>query len=56
MTVASIKTMRARKQDGEGELANPKSKISAVPLQVEQAQLDTWIDIGRLLVEVGKTL
>jgi hypothetical protein len=30
--------------------------ISAVPLQVEQAQLDTWIDIGRLIVEVGKTL
>ena len=30
--------------------------ISAVPLQVEQAQLDTWIDIGRLIVEVGKAL
>jgi hypothetical protein len=35
---------------------NQKSQISAVPLQVEQAQLDTWIDIGRLIVEVGKTL
>jgi hypothetical protein len=30
--------------------------FSAVPLQVEQVQLDTWIDIGRLSVEIGKTL
>jgi hypothetical protein len=29
---------------------------SAVPLQVEQAQLGTCIDIGRLIVEIGKTL
>jgi hypothetical protein len=29
---------------------------SAVPLQVEQAQLDTWIDIGELIGEIGKTL
>jgi hypothetical protein len=39
-----------------GTIENLKFEISAVPLQVEQAQLDTWIDIGRLIVEVGKTL
>jgi hypothetical protein len=33
-----------------------QSHISGVPLQVEQAQLDTWIDIGRLIVEIGKPL
>jgi hypothetical protein len=38
------------------KISDSKFKISAVPLQVEQAQLDTWIDIGRLIVEVGKTL
>ena len=37
-------------------LRKDKVEISAVPLQVEQAQLDTWIDIGRLIVEIGKTL
>jgi hypothetical protein len=31
-------------------------RISAVPLQVEQAQLDTWIDIGELIGEIGETL
>jgi hypothetical protein len=42
--------------DHQSPIANHKSQISAVPLQVEQAQLDTWIDIGRLIVEVGKAL
>jgi hypothetical protein len=40
----------------EPQVEQVKSQISAVPLQVEQAQLDTWIDIGRLIVEVGKAL
>jgi hypothetical protein len=30
--------------------------VSVVPLKVEQAQLDTRIDVGRLIVEAGKTL
>jgi hypothetical protein len=40
----------------ESGITNHQSQISAVPLQAEQAQLDTWIDIGRLIVEIGKTL
>ena len=30
--------------------------IKAVPLQVEQAQLDSRVDVGRLIVEMGKPL
>ena len=30
--------------------------FSAVPLKVEQAQLDTWIDVGNLIVQTGKPL
>jgi hypothetical protein len=33
-----------------------KTHISAVPLKVEQAQLDSRVDIGRLIVEIGKPL
>jgi hypothetical protein len=37
-------------------LTNLTSSSCAVPLKVEQAQLDTLVDMGRWIVEIGKPL